>query len=118
MAKEEKGKKSKKSKDDANTWPRKERRGKDRRRFDRRRILLAEGTALKSKDAKEADDRIAVHVKQTTLDYEQELRFLQVELLKLQQHVKKHDLRIVILFEGRDAAGKGGTHTVGAAPAG
>lgn len=41
--------------------------------------------------------------------YAEELRSLQVELLKLQNHVKDKGLRIVILFEGRDAAGKGGT---------
>lgn len=41
--------------------------------------------------------------------YRPELRALQVELLKLQNHVKDAGLRIVILFEGRDAAGKGGT---------
>jgi polyphosphate kinase 2 len=36
-------------------------------------------------------------------------RALQIELLKLQRWVKDRDERIVILFEGRDAAGKGGT---------
>ena len=38
-----------------------------------------------------------------------ELKKLQIELLKLQNHVKDKGLRIVMLFEGRDAAGKGGT---------
>src|SRR5262244_2551866 len=41
--------------------------------------------------------------------YEQELRKLQVELCYLQDWVKKTGARIIILFEGRDAAGKGGT---------
>jgi polyphosphate kinase 2 len=36
------------------------------------------------------------------------LRRLQVELLKLQKHLELHDLRMIVLFEGRDAAGKGG----------
>ena len=40
--------------------------------------------------------------------YEHELERLQIELLKLQAHVQKTRRRIVILFEGRDAAGKGG----------
>ena len=40
--------------------------------------------------------------------YLSELRDLQVELLKLQQWVKNSGERIVVLFEGRDAAGKGG----------
>ena len=41
-------------------------------------------------------------------DYEPELFKLQIELVKLQEWVKKTGARIVIVFEGRDAAGKGG----------
>jgi polyphosphate kinase len=41
-------------------------------------------------------------------DYERELAELQTEVVKLQDWVKKTGARIVILFEGRDAAGKGG----------
>jgi polyphosphate kinase 2 (PPK2 family) len=41
--------------------------------------------------------------------YEKELRKLQVELCHLQDWVKAAGARIIILFEGRDAAGKGGT---------
>ena len=40
---------------------------------------------------------------------EQQLKPFQVELLKLQQWLEDHDRPMVILFEGRDAAGKGGT---------
>ena len=40
--------------------------------------------------------------------FETELRKLQVELVKLQAWVKHKGLRVVVLFEGRDAAGKGG----------
>ena len=40
--------------------------------------------------------------------YEKELRALQIELLKLQRHVKAEGEKVVTLFEGRDAAGKGG----------
>jgi len=42
-------------------------------------------------------------------EYESELRRLQAELCKLQDWVKAKGLRVVIIFEGRDAAGKGGT---------
>src|SRR3954469_10517151 len=42
-------------------------------------------------------------------DYEKELEKLQVELCHLQEWVKAEKLRVIILFEGRDAAGKGGT---------
>ena len=48
-------------------------------------------------------------MKKKTLNYEVEIKRLQIELLKLQNHVKEHDLRVLMIFEGRDAAGKGGT---------
>jgi len=41
--------------------------------------------------------------------YEHAKRGLQIELLKLQHHIKSSGGRLVIVFEGRDAAGKGGT---------
>src|SRR5499427_5870302 len=41
--------------------------------------------------------------------YEKELRKLQVELCQLQDWVKDKGARIIVVFEGRDAAGKGGT---------
>lgn len=41
--------------------------------------------------------------------YEKELKRLQVELVKLQEWIKHEGLKVVVLFEGRDAAGKGGT---------
>ena len=41
--------------------------------------------------------------------YEKELRKLQGELCQLQEWVKHKGLRVIIVFEGRDAAGKGGT---------
>jgi len=43
-----------------------------------------------------------------TADYEAELMRLQVDLVKLQEWIKARGLRVVCLFEGRDAAGKGG----------
>ena len=41
--------------------------------------------------------------------YEKELRKLQVELCHLQRWVTTKGLRVIVIFEGRDAAGKGGT---------
>jgi polyphosphate kinase 2 len=41
-------------------------------------------------------------------DYDNELRCLQIELVKLHEWVRHEHLKVVILFEGRDAAGKGG----------
>ncbi|EAJ6152820.1 polyphosphate kinase 2 [Campylobacter lari] len=49
-----------------------------------------------------------IKVKKSTLEYESELRRLQIELLKFQNHVKDKGLKVLILIEGRDAAGKGG----------
>ena len=45
----------------------------------------------------------------TRKDYDKALRELQVELCALQEWVKHKGLRVVVVFEGRDAAGKGGT---------
>ncbi|KAB1922033.1 polyphosphate kinase 2 [Micromonospora noduli] len=42
-------------------------------------------------------------------EYDRDKRLLQIELLKLQDWIKESGERLVILFEGRDAAGKGGT---------
>ena len=42
-------------------------------------------------------------------DQERSLKPYQVELLKLQRHLEEHQRRMIVLFEGRDAAGKGGT---------
>jgi polyphosphate kinase 2 len=44
-----------------------------------------------------------------TKKYEKELRKLQAELCRLQEWVVRERLRVIVLFEGRDAAGKGGT---------
>ena len=41
--------------------------------------------------------------------YEKELARLQLELIKLQEHIKHKGLKVVVIFEGRDTAGKGGT---------
>ena len=41
-------------------------------------------------------------------EYEKELRALQVELCALQDWVKEKGVRVIVVFEGRDAAGKGG----------
>ncbi|WP_373000895.1 polyphosphate kinase 2 [Sulfurimonas sp.] len=53
--------------------------------------------------------KVQIWVKEEKLAYEKELAELQVELLKFQNHVKDKGLKILMIFEGRDAAGKGGT---------
>jgi polyphosphate kinase 2 len=58
-----------------------------------------------SKNRKESDK----DCKLKRRDYEEELRKLQAELCALQAWVKSKGVRVIILFEGRDGAGKGGT---------
>ena len=49
-----------------------------------------------------------VHKKYQYRSQEEALRTLQVELLKLQEHLEKKNEKMIILIEGRDASGKGG----------
>lgn len=73
-----------------------------------------ESEFLKKEDAREKKDKskkgkVKLFVSKKTLDYEDHLIKLQIELLKLQNYVKKNGLKVLMIFEGRDAAGKGGT---------
>lgn len=64
------------------------------------------------KDAKKRDILSTIYPYETKMkrkDYEKEKSFLQSELLKLQHWIIQTDQRLVLLLEGRDAAGKGGT---------
>ena len=60
----------------------------------------------KSKKSKPAE--VVERSKLSRKEYEHELKKLQVELCYLQEWVKETGARIILLFEGRDAAGKGG----------
>ncbi len=76
-----------------------------------KKITSAEFNAIKSHDdlfkiVKEKDIDISDVLYQVR--YEKEKEKLQVELVKLQQWVKKNNKRVAVIFEGRDAAGKGG----------
>ncbi|EOJ9061122.1 polyphosphate kinase 2 [Campylobacter jejuni] len=51
---------------------------------------------------------VSVKRKKSAIEYEKDLKNLQIELLKFQNHVKAKGLKVLILIEGRDAAGKGG----------
>jgi polyphosphate kinase 2 len=70
---------------------------------------LTEHTSFKNLEKKKTKKRQPVWVKKFTLEYEEGLNRLQIELLKWQKHVIANDERVLMLFEGRDAAGKGGT---------
>ncbi|CAA6817389.1 MAG: UDP-galactose-lipid carrier transferase (EC [uncultured Sulfurovum sp.] len=70
---------------------------------------IKDAKSSKAKKEKSTAGKVQIWVKQEKIDYEAELIKLQVELLKLQNHVKDKGLKILMIFEGRDAAGKGGT---------
>ncbi len=83
-----------------------------------RNALLGQNQLPSSKAGPASDDMLSASWRtggypyrnlMTRNAYEKQKYKLQVELLKLQQWVKKTGERVVILFEGRDAAGKGGT---------
>ena len=69
-------------------------------------VDLPAGAAMPSPD--EAEPEPAEPKKIKTAVYEAELAKLQVELVKLQEWIKHKGLKVVVIFEGRDAAGKGG----------
>jgi polyphosphate kinase 2 len=71
--------------------------------------MAEERRLIKNKKRKKRSGKVQIWVKKEKLDYEKELKKLQVELLKFQNHVKAKGLKILMIFEGRDAAGKGGT---------
>lgn len=67
-----------------------------------------------SKEKKEAKPELSSEASSSQVnlskkDYEKEIAKLQVELVKMQGWIKEKGLKVVVLFEGRDAAGKGGT---------
>ncbi len=64
------------------------------------------------KEKSDKSPKEKIHSEEEKLDtkfYEKELSKLQIELVKLQEWIKSKGLKVVVLFEGRDAAGKGGT---------
>jgi polyphosphate kinase 2 len=70
---------------------------------------LLEGTAYKYLSSKEGEDKTSISIPNKHLLYEIELKKLQIELMKMQNTMKAQGQRMLIIFEGRDAAGKGGT---------
>jgi polyphosphate kinase 2 len=74
-----------------------------------KKTTLKEHTAFENIDKKKSKNRQAVWIRKSTLKYEEELHKLQIELSKWQRFVIENDQRFLLIFEGRDAAGKGGT---------
>ena len=69
-------------------------------------IPVSKKKAEEKQAAARTEDREPGKLKKSV--YEKELAKLQLELVKLQEWIKSKGLRVVVLFEGRDAAGKGG----------
>jgi polyphosphate kinase 2 len=78
-------------------------------REERREACLERFEKEEARDKKHQKRRVPVWIKEEVLEYEEELQKLQIELLKLQKYIKKKKLKVLLLFEGSDAAGKGGT---------
>jgi polyphosphate kinase 2 len=64
--------------------------------------------AAGAEETAEGADRDSRPVRLGQKQYERELERLQIELLYMQEWIQAHGLRLVVLFEGRDTAGKGG----------
>ena len=75
--------------------------------FSKEQLLSAKHRSDLIKIAEEND--IQINKRLRNLRYEQELVQLQTELVNLQRWVQKKKMRVAIIFEGRDAAGKGGS---------
>jgi len=70
---------------------------------------MAKKKHKRTDDGKNGKDKKAENGRMKRKAYEKELRKLQVELCNLQEWVKATGARVIVVFEGRDAAGKGGT---------
>ncbi len=83
--------------------------GREKVRLEPDDLRLAEGTAAENLDTDKNEETTAIYIKKAQIKYELELKKLQIELMKLQNSMKSSGMRVMALFEGRDAAGKGGT---------
>jgi polyphosphate kinase 2 len=71
--------------------------------------MVAKRAKVRSKSKATPDEGASADGKLGRKSYDKELRKLHVELVKLQEWVKHEGLKVCIIFEGRDGAGKGGT---------
>jgi len=82
---------------------------KDNSHNERRKQCIERFQEEERRASQKKKKRVPVWIKEEVLLYEEELEKLQIELLKLQKHVREKGLKLLLIFEGRDAAGKGGT---------
>ncbi len=76
---------------------------------DRRKEKIEQSKEFEKRNKKSKKKRVSVWIKNDLLQYEDELKTLQIELLKMQNYIKNSGKKLLMIFEGRDAAGKGGT---------
>ena len=69
---------------------------------------MSDGSELERDEGEAVDGEAPQRKRVKKARYEEELARMQLELVKLQEWIKAEGLRVVALFEGRDAAGKGG----------
>jgi polyphosphate kinase 2 (PPK2 family) len=81
---------------------------KQDRKSAKEEVFSGSGVTQASLDGSHPGDLPAAGRKLKSKVYEEELAHLQIELVKLQEWVKHEGLKVVVIFEGRDAAGKGG----------
>jgi polyphosphate kinase len=81
--------------------------GKHARHAEEKNATVAEDVTRRSDN--QGSDSIKTMRLGKDCEYCRELRRLQIELVKLQEWIRHEGLRVVVLFEGRDAAGKGGS---------
>jgi len=67
------------------------------------------GDGKAAKKGKQSADEVPARSKLKSSEYEERMAELQIELVKMQYWVKQQGSKVVLIFEGRDAAGKGGT---------
>src|SRR3984885_13618876 len=70
--------------------------------------LILKGCDVSRRDKKTVENAFAAHEKLKDKEYLGDLKKLHVELVKLQEWTKHKGLKVCIIFEGRDGAGKGG----------
>jgi len=80
--------------------------------MEKEKITLEDFSSMKTKTDLKAflkENKLKTKKVFKEIQYEEDLRKLQEELINLQLHIKKKKLRVAIIFEGRDASGKGGS---------
>ena len=71
-------------------------------------VAISDGSSLAVSDGPAPEAALEPKARMSRKEFEKELKELQIELVKMQEWVKVSGAKVCVLFEGRDAAGKGG----------